>query len=266
VQSGAFVTNPIEFDSDSQSFSAPDATPFDATALVDVVIEGSAASGTGSQTSTIGPNDIVATGVLEVAAEVTVPENIAYASGSSNVALRFMVQNTTTYVLQGFVEELGNGSATVQFSRPFLTVEFFSASDGRTEFVETGSIEPGTYDFNITSSSVVNASFEAPGQGSAAYDIRLTLGSATGAPWIGTQTIAAFPNPFSDRTNLVVSDDVRAVRVIDLAGRVVRTLEGSGSLVWDGRDDQGRALGSGVYWMRPEGVSSAEPLRVVRIR
>ncbi len=265
VHSGAFVTNPIEFDSDAQTFTAPDPAPFDASAISEVAIEGGTASGTGTQVSTIGAHVIEGAGILETTAEVTVPDGSAYANGSSNVALRFMVQNATTYMLEGFVEASGNGYTTVQFSRPFLTVEFFSATDQRVEFVETGSIEPGTYDFNITSTSAVNASFGAPAQGSGGYDIRLVLGSATGVPLVSSAALTVFPNPFSERTNLVLSDEVRSVRVIDLAGRVVRTIEGSGTLVWDGRDDAGRQLGNGVYWMRPEGAAS-EPLRVVRVR
>ncbi len=51
----------------------------------------------------------------------------------------------------------------------------------------------------------------------------------------------------------MLGDGVERVRVIDLAGRVVRTLQGSSSLVWDGRDDHGRAMANGVYWIRAEG-------------
>jgi flagellar hook assembly protein FlgD len=42
----------------------------------------------------------------------------------------------------------------------------------------------------------------------------------------------------------------------DAAGRLVRTIangvrfSGNGSLQWDGRDDSGRVVASGVYWVR----------------
>jgi FlgD Ig-like domain len=67
------------------------------------------------------------------------------------------------------------------------------------------------------------------------------------------------PNPFSGMTSiefrLAVASDV-AVDVIDVAGRRVRTLSiarpraGWQSLAFDGRDDAGRPLASGVYFCR----------------
>jgi hypothetical protein len=55
------------------------------------------------------------------------------------------------------------------------------------------------------------------------------------------------------------------VRVVDLTGRVVRTLAGPSPLTWDGRDDSGRALGAGVYWVRAEGVQS-RALKIVHVK
>ena len=67
------------------------------------------------------------------------------------------------------------------------------------------------------------------------------------------------PNPASKSTALTLSLPAPAkarVKVYDLAGREVRTLldaavpAGTRTLVWDGRDDRGRQVGSGVYWIR----------------
>jgi hypothetical protein len=66
------------------------------------------------------------------------------------------------------------------------------------------------------------------------------------------------PNPFSASTNIrfLVPDgpsQPTSLRVFDLQGRLVRILlngnmgPGSVSVTWEGRDDQGRALGSGIY-------------------
>jgi hypothetical protein len=71
--------------------------------------------------------------------------------------------------------------------------------------------------------------------------------------------LTCHPNPFNPHTqiNYVIgrADHVR-LEVYDLRGRVVRTLldgtlaSGSGSVGWDGRDESGRDVPSGVYFSR----------------
>ncbi len=68
------------------------------------------------------------------------------------------------------------------------------------------------------------------------------------------------PNPFNPRTTVhyvVPSGGGRVqLRVFDLRGRAVRTLvdgprpAGPGSVAWNGTDDTGRAVASGVYMIR----------------
>jgi hypothetical protein len=74
------------------------------------------------------------------------------------------------------------------------------------------------------------------------------------------QLHAPSPNPFARSAfigyEVPVGDAALTVAVYDLSGRHVATLhEGSvaearGSLVWDGRDDSGRRVASGVYFVR----------------
>jgi aminopeptidase N len=77
-----------------------------------------------------------------------------------------------------------------------------------------------------------------------------------------------FPNPFNPTTRIIYSlsqKGVVALRIFDARGRLVRTLlrqsrpAGEGFITWDGRDDQGAELPSGVYLYRlagPDGVQS----------
>jgi hypothetical protein len=67
------------------------------------------------------------------------------------------------------------------------------------------------------------------------------------------------PNPFNPRTSIAFSiprDGAAALTVHDAAGRTVRTLlrgairAGAHAVEWDGRDDQGRLVASGVYVAR----------------
>lgn len=72
--------------------------------------------------------------------------------------------------------------------------------------------------------------------------------------------IASYPNPFNAQATIHLSgfDDNEPIRigVYDLLGRKVRSLEavggGSSLAVWDGRDNYGQPVASGVYLMKAE--------------
>ncbi|MFO7649791.1 MAG: FlgD immunoglobulin-like domain containing protein [bacterium] len=80
--------------------------------------------------------------------------------------------------------------------------------------------------------------------------VRLETGVEEGVR-VRPSRYAASPNPF--RTSTDISDHAGRMRVevCDRAGRVVRTLEGTGRVTWDGRDTQGRRVEAGVYLVRP---------------
>ena len=86
--------------------------------------------------------------------------------------------------------------------------------------------------------------------------------------------VLAVPNPFNPATRLcfdvAVAGPVR-VDVFDLAGRRVRTLRaelpaGPAALPWDGLDDDGRTLASGVYLVRAEAGDVPQRGRCVLVR
>lgn len=78
-------------------------------------------------------------------------------------------------------------------------------------------------------------------------------------------TMWAVPNPFSQRT-VITLPGLSAV-VVDLVGRQVRTLGPvrDGRFEWDGRDDTGREVVSGVYLVRST-APNGRALRVLRFR
>ncbi|MCA9753127.1 MAG: S8 family serine peptidase [Gemmatimonadetes bacterium] len=90
----------------------------------------------------------------------------------------------------------------------------------------------------------------------------------------GVSLLPPRPNPFATRVTvpwtLDLSGDVR-LRIHDVSGRVVRTLvsgaAGPGPHVtsWDGRDDAGKLVGSGVYWVALDVAGARSTRRVVRI-
>ena len=68
-----------------------------------------------------------------------------------------------------------------------------------------------------------------------------------------------FPNPFNASTVIRIQlpqESRVALRVYNLSGQIVRTLAdsrveaGAWSVLWDGRDEEGREVSSGVYFYR----------------
>jgi hypothetical protein len=83
------------------------------------------------------------------------------------------------------------------------------------------------------------------------------------------------PNPFNPRTtikfDLPEAESVR-LAVFDLAGRLVRMLvdenrsPGTYEVAWDGRDTEGREVGSGTYLARLEAGGNVEVMRMALLR
>jgi hypothetical protein len=84
-------------------------------------------------------------------------------------------------------------------------------------------------------------------------------------------TLVAHPNPFNPRTTIRIDGLGResvSIAVYDVTGRPVRRLwnapvrAGSGVFAWDGRDDAGRVVASGTYFVR---ASTASDTRTVKL-
>jgi hypothetical protein len=94
----------------------------------------------------------------------------------------------------------------------------------------------------------------------------------------GTVLIGNFPNPFNPYTSIRyqvsgINASVR-IEVFDMRGRLVRTLldgsqtfgTGVYSVVWDGRDDNGNAVSSGIYLYRMVAGDYVEVRRMVLMK
>jgi M6 family metalloprotease-like protein len=85
-----------------------------------------------------------------------------------------------------------------------------------------------------------------------------------------------FPNPFNPTTT--IHYDVKAgggqvsLRVFDVSGRVVRTLvdghqtEGARSITWNGTNDRGQSVASGIYFYRMMAPGFTETKKMVLLR
>jgi hypothetical protein len=84
-----------------------------------------------------------------------------------------------------------------------------------------------------------------------------------------------FPNPFNPRTTIrfsLAADGKATLVIYDVAGRTVRTLvdgaqnAGPHAVVWDGTNDAGRVLPSGVYWCRLSAAGFTSNRRMVVLK
>jgi hypothetical protein len=77
------------------------------------------------------------------------------------------------------------------------------------------------------------------------------------------------PSPFTDRVALaaVGAGQLRRLDVFDVAGRRLRSFNGpfSAASTWDGRDESGRSIPSGVYLVRAETAAGPRFRRLVRL-
>lgn len=268
VHSSVLISDGVDSDADSEHLVAPDSGPFVEDSNVFVSLPTAAADASGSQNSIFLQHAIHALGGYAALGDIPATEGFAYANGNSAVAIRFQLQTASTYVFQGFVDTFGEGSVTTGLSRPFQTVEWFSSQgDTHVDFNESGILEPGIYDLNINAAGTLNLEPGSTGNISGGYEVNLVFGSATDAPVVVASSFGAFPNPFSNETRITLPENVGSARIVDLAGRVVRTISGEGVLVWDGRDENGQSMANGVYWAAPVSASvPATPLKLVRVR
>ena len=84
------------------------------------------------------------------------------------------------------------------------------------------------------------------------------------------------PNPFNPQTTIsfnLPKETTAHLRVYDLSGRLVRTLlndemvqQGRNEVVWNGRDDFGRQVVSGIYFYRLEAAGYTETKRMTLVK
>lgn len=87
--------------------------------------------------------------------------------------------------------------------------------------------------------------------------------------------VSATPNPFNPSTSLrfrLASAEKAKLRIFDVAGRLVRTLDlpslspGEHAVIWNGTGDGGGALASGVYIVRLDATDGAHTMRIVLVK
>jgi hypothetical protein len=87
--------------------------------------------------------------------------------------------------------------------------------------------------------------------------------------------LSAWPNPSIGSVSLryaIPSGEIPSLRIYDVSGRHIRTLvtesrsSAEQQLLWDGKDDQGRSVASGTYFVRLQWAQGSATSRVMLLR
>jgi hypothetical protein len=97
--------------------------------------------------------------------------------------------------------------------------------------------------------------------------------SASSVP-LKTRLVGARPNPFRPSTALQfeLANPARvSFELIDVSGQRVRSVDlgmkeaSRGTWTWDGRDDSGRTVGSGIYFVRFRADDFVDRMRITKL-
>ncbi len=195
-----------------------------------------------------------------------------------------LTANFPVAVICGNVRERWTGHIIPAFTANSLERSFEQQvpDDGRFTFryqanAGSGPTEHATIVFSATGylpdTLVVNLAYGS----TQCMDVELMVDPATGtdAPAVATELFANHPNPFNPSTTIryALGATTRAtLNVFDATGRRVRALvdaeqaAGEHRVAFDGRDDGGRALASGVYFYRLEAGGVVQTRKMVLLK
>jgi hypothetical protein len=165
-----------------------------------------------------------------------------------------LVLGTTSYVT------IGDGTVTCEVSGSTVHVNRYDADF---QFLDTGITKVLYHEQEL--GFVIEGGYVVPGGTTGAGD----------APRAGAPALSAYPNPFNPGTTIRIEGDPQArthAAVYDVAGRRVRLLWDAPlrasvrSLEWDARNDGGRRVASGVYFLRVTTVSGARTLKLTVLK
>ncbi|MCP4546350.1 MAG: T9SS type A sorting domain-containing protein [bacterium] len=113
----------------------------------------------------------------------------------------------------------------------------------------------------------------APSAGAFRHEMSTTAVNSPPSP--NNSRLCAVPNPFNPKTHLTFELERAgsiSLHIFDISGREVNTLasgpfeRGIHSLPWDGRDRDGRELGSGVYLIRLDSEGRSRQTKAILLR
>ena len=133
----------------------------------------------------------------------------------------------------------------VQGGRPPIALAHVAAGAGAAGVTVPCGAWPGGGALRVTAYDEHGAQHD---QASASVAVRIRAAACNGG---AGATLSAAPNPFRGAIRILGQAGTR-VTIFDLSGRRRRAavLDGGGAFAWDGRDDSGRAVAPGLYFVR----------------
>ena len=186
---------------------------------------------------------------------------ICQSSPVTRVIYDFEVDTVTPYRFTGVLDGTGGGSVVFRFDQLFvgenIFLEFTQSESIPIDFA--GELEPGRYLLRLEESAYISPGTDQTG----AFDIQGVFGSTTDViePAFDLDLTASIsPNPIRDSAWISLGrlgENARSLSIVDPSGRAVRSffLDGAERLFWDRRDDRGRVVPAGVYFVTVDGTT-----------
>ena len=163
--------------------------------------------------------------------------------------------------------DLATGSV---LSTPFCSAGFdlvycAAAAEGWLYVADRNFVDPGVRVFDAASGAQLTPGVVSVGLPPA--EILVIRPETSSVPLDGSPvTGAVFPNPSSGEVRWSLSPGTaqHAGRILDVRGAEIRRVR-PGATSWDGRDDEGRPVASGAYWLQIDGLrGEALGFRLIR--
>ena len=82
-------------------------------------------------------------------------------------------------------------------------------------------------------------------------------------------SLSAYPNPFNGSTNISISGNPESfseIAIYDITGRRIKTFAQAQQIIWDGTDNRGMTVSSGIYFLRAMMGNSNQSLKITYLR
>ncbi len=246
--------------SDSELDTASTATfgPFVSNAAATGTLPDAFGTGTAIQSSSIFPTHIIASGSSSANSESYFDDNYGLSDGRSHVEVTFDLTAPSGYTITGEMGGFdgGFGQLSLRDDQSTWYVTYETPFNGSDILNLSGTLAAGSYTLTIDVRSDAYADpYEFRYGFSEFIDVLFALDAATGIPAGTAQTLTVAPNP--TRGGTVISHTFTPTSsfrfaVYDIRGRLVRdfTNVAARRIEWNGRDDSGRRVSAGTYFLK----------------
>jgi hypothetical protein len=153
------------------------------------------------------------------------------------------------------------------------------AASVRSVYSQPGGLSPFPLDYIIDHEgkiAYINTEYDPDAMTAKIEELLASISAVADHPPIARQRLSASPNPFNPRTTIrysLTENNPVYLRIFDLSGALIRNIlvgkiQGPGWFTadWDGLDQDGRSVSSGVYLYRMETGEYTETRRLTLIR